>query len=165
MTQFPSPTETIAKIWSKHCNFWSNKGYGLSWHFQGLQQSWINSAKTPCLSHCACKWCLRSALRSLKWIRTITVPVVAIFYSLIIDRKRMLTDVPSLWFITTLEWSAELRQVSEDLFHWYSSLATCWSEKTVSLHSFLDAVKHKCTHIQRESAQKMPTNKEQTKKD
>ena len=37
-----------------------------------------------------------------------------------------LADVPSLWFvIAAVEWSAEVDQLSEDFFQWYSWLATC----------------------------------------
>lgn len=39
-------------------------------------------------------------------------------------------DAPSLWLISAaVEWSAEVGQVSEDFFQWYSWAATCYNTR------------------------------------
>lgn len=44
-----------------------------------------------------------------------------VFISFVVDCNIKLTGVPSLSFITAaVEWSAEVDQVSEDFFQWYS---------------------------------------------
>lgn len=151
----------------KHSNVWSNKGHSLVRCFQRLKQFWINSAKTLCLSHCACKWGLHFALWSPEWIKN---PSRYQSWSCFIHESliawELQTGVPSLWFVAALEWSAEVRQVSEDLFHWYSTLATCWSKFKTCHYAHFQRSAHKSnscvitenTHEQRAIAVKKNTH-------